>query len=506
MLKSILKYFTRAESEPLINTESVNNDKVLDDIKKQIKEGANVPPAGRVSSPDYGNSKGILTISEDWAKPSFLLENIKVIRSLKNHNADVGSVYNDLIQLTNTGHKISFSQSIPSELQDKMINHLEKVRDTWGTGVHGIDGIINKMIGQLWVSGAISGEWVINDNLDGVVNYVFVNPENIKFKYQKRTTKYKKYQYVPNRLGLSKDLNSNLIELNEFTYQYVGILGDTDSPYGVPPFLTALEDIADQKLMKKNIKHILKQLGILGYLEVTVEKPEQRADEKTSAYEARLKSYLAQTKKNVSEGFAEGTVVGYQEEHEFEFHATTKNLTGVTDLFSQTETQIANGLKSSPSFIGQKSSGTETMMGIVFTKMLSQLKSVHQILSFILSYGYLLELRLAGYDVDKVVVEFNPSTISDDLKLWQSKEIKQRVLKALLIDGIISQDQYAEAMGYEQPYSKKPLIPYSKQGKAPTEKAKDKQQREKSKDTSDRRVRDKNKTQPKRKDQNTKPQ
>lgn len=463
-------------------------------------------PAARVSRSEYETPNQLVGVLDDFISPPFDLSLIPTLRKLSSDNEDVGAVYNDLIQLTNTGHKIVFEQSIDSVLQDKMRKHLSNQVVNWGSGVAGISGLINKWIAQIWVTGALCTEWVPNRDLTGIANSVMINPENIRFKYDTSKAKYNAYQIIKNRVFTK---GSNAIKLNPHTFFYVGILGNTDSPYGLPPFMTALNALGTQGVMKKNINHILKQLGLLGYLEVKLDKPSQLAGESLPAYNNRLDNLLIESKKNVLEGFNEGVVVGYEEDHEFTFHATTKQLSGVSEIFNQNEIQVANGLKTSPSFLGQKSGGTETNMSIVFTKMLSQLRNIQDILSANLIKGYVLELQLAGYNIktSDITIVFNTSTITDDLKIWQSKEIKQRVLKAMVIDGIISQDTYAENMGYNKPHSSKPLIPYKDQagvGSKPKDGAtRDKEAGQKTK--SERKGRDTEKKQPKRKDSETKP-
>lgn len=456
-------------------------------------------PAGRVSVSEYQGSE----LFREFVTPEIAMDFIPLIRKLVRTNENVGSVYNDLIQLTNTGHSIKFGQDIAPEIADKMKAHLEIKRDNWGSGVHGIDGLINKWIGQIYVSGALSNEWIPNKSLSGVLNNAMVNPENIRFKYNASISRYEPYQIVKNKI-LSK-VPDNAIKLNTNTYVYSGILGDTDSPYGIPPFLTALESVNDKKEMRKNIRHILKQLGILGYLEAKLAKPEKLGGESKGAYQLRLQSFLLEAKKNILQGFSDGIVVGYDEDHEFTFNSTTKNLSGVSELYNQNEVSMANGLKTSPSLLGQAGAGTENNMSIVFTKMISQLNNIQQILSQNLKIGYLLELRLAGFDTRKVdiSIEWETSTITDNVKTWQAKEIKQRVTKALFIDGIIGKDTYAEINGWKKPFSTEPVIPYKEQnGKAidPEKKG----ARNEVKKKSDRKSRDKKKDQPKKKEQSTK--
>lgn len=493
--KSLDKFDTprKIETEKAVITPIEKSD--INKVNKKIR------PAERSSQPEPDLGLGFLT--DKWAKPDVALEVIPRIRSLVRSNEDVGSIFNDLIQLTNTGHTISFDSSVSPEQANRLRKHLIEKSQSWGSGVHGIDGLVNKWIAQIWVSGALSNEWIPANDFSGVENAALVSPENILFKYNKTTTRYEAYQKVKGKLLATNPL-VNAVKLNPNTYFYAGILNDTDSPYGIPPFLTALEALADQKMMKKNIKHILKQVGLLGYLQVKSDKPQQEPDESIPAYEARLKQYLADVKKSVQGGFMEGIVVGFNDDHDFQFNSTAKNINGVSELFNLNEIQISNGLKTSPSFLGQKSGGTETNMGIVFTKMLSQLKSIQKIIAANLSMGYLLEARMFGVNLKYVKVEFGPSTITDDLKYWQSMEIKQRVAKELAIDNVISQQTYAEIMGYDKPNGNKPLVPYKDQvGKSSTDQ-KSKEEREAGKDKSDRTGRDKKKAQPRRKDQDTK--
>lgn len=418
-------------------------------------------PAGRVSQPDYGEESSVINIGTqfDFVTPSFVRDSIPTIRKLYKVNSDMGAILFDLISLTNTGHTIDFDQTVPPDQVDKMRKHLKEASKRWGSGVSGIDGLINKMIAQIWVSGALSNEWIPNRNLTGIQNNALINPENIHFKYDRKNSRYISYQAVKGIRLIEK----SFIKLNETTYKYYALLNDTDEPYGIPPFLTALEDIGTQKDMKSNINHILKQLGLLGYLEVKVAKPDQDTNESKTNYEARLKKLLIETKQNTQNGFMEGVVVGYEDDHDFQFNSTTKNLAGVSDIFNMNERQIASGLKSSPNFLGLPGGGTETNMGIVFTKMLSQLKTVQKILGLNLEAGYRLELLMAGFDFKSINVKWKASTITDDMKIQQSSEIKQRVAKALRIDGIISQDKYAEIMGYEKPHSQEPVVPFEDQ-------------------------------------------
>jgi hypothetical protein len=481
--------------------ELVSTDDVETIIKKTVKATL---PAGRASViPSSQVSFEDLKIKRKFSKAPFNFDLIPIIREQYKYNEDLGLVLFDLVQLTNTGHNIKFDESIPAAKQAKMREHLIESRKSWGDGVAGIDGLINKMIAQLYIGGALSTEWVINNNLTAVNGVAFVNPEDIRFRIMRKAgnLRYQPYQRVSqNYLDIGN--KRQFIKLNTKTYKYYGMISDTDQPYGIPPFITALQAISTQKDMKTNINHIMKQVGLMGFLETLLDKPDQMANESDIAYQSRLETLLSLTKDNISKGMVDGILVGYQEDHQFEFHSTTKNMAGVSDVFNQNEIQIANGLKSTPSFMGVNTGKSETQISVVFTKMLSQLKNVQDILSMNLEAGYALSLQLAGYSFKGLKVEFKASTITDDLKIQQGKEIKIRNLRTLYADGVISQETYSTEMDYGMPDQKEPRTPIDADGIQKD--AIDKKKREGDKDTSDRKGRTKDKPQPKRKDQDTK--
>lgn len=486
----------------------IKTDRPLKEVSKKstpvdaAKKKTVSAPAGRVSEPHDANKGSWLPAINKYniIKPDYTLDAIPVIRTLYKTHEDLGSVLFDLIQLTNTGHNIKFDQDINPDLQDKMRAHLEARSSEWGYGTAGIDGLVNKWVAQIWVSGALSYEMVADRRLTKVESLPLINPETIRFGLKKDGT-YIPYQKV--RAMKGTDMLKEYIKLNQDTYSYTSLYGDEDTPYGVPPFVSALSAIATQKDMKDNINHILNQLGLLGYLEARMDKPEQKPNESDKKYGERLEQFLNEAKANVLQGFKTGVLVGFQEDHEFDFKSTTKNLSNVDSVFNMNQNQLANGLKSPASFLGLEQKGGEGQLGIIFTKMLSQLNNVQAMLAHGLEKAYKLELTLAGYDFNGLKVEFNKSTITDDLKMWQGKEIKQRVLHALWVDRIISSEQYADDMMYKKPHK---VVEPPEPGAGASDGASDKKEkREKDKDKSDRKGRDKDKSQPKRKDRDTKP-
>lgn len=464
----------------------------------QVPGGVNIkipPTSGRKSRPTFDDTYYDLRSGVKYINPSFIREMIPVIRKLTHINSDFGLALNDLVKLTNTGHWIKFDQSIPTDQRDKMRKHLKEISKTWGEGVHGIDGLVNKMVSQIWVSGALSAEWVVNNPKTGIGNCAIVNPETIYWAWEKTKNRFAVYQKQDNKTG--DNMFEKMVKLNPLTYKYLSMNGDTEVPYAIPPFLTALNYVRPQMNMDKNIDHIMEQLGLLGFFETKVEKPMQSDGEPDEKYRARLTSFLSETRKTVMDGLSSGVVVGYKDDHEFKFNATSKNLSGAVDMYGLNQVKIANGLKISPEFLGFATNSSESAMSIIFTKMLSQLVNAQDLVKAFLEYGYELELTLAGFKRVDLSVEFKPSTITDELKYQQSQEYKIRNIENKYNMGVIGQQQKAEELGYDKPDMAK--------SRAPISDSSSKQTREADKDKSDRKTRDKNKPVAKRKDSDTKP-
>jgi len=466
-----------------------------EEVSRQVNPDARgidkkiVTPPGRSSRPTMGIDSFVdLRNGSKFVNPGFIAEVIPVIRKMSWINPDLGVAVNNMVQLTNTGHKIKFDPGVDPEQVENMRVHLEQKELEWGDGVAKMDGLINKMITQIWISGALSTEWVVANDLKGINNIVLVNPETIRFRWDKKKLRFFPYQRQDSQTG--DILGEKYVKLNTNTYKYFGLNGDTETPYGIPPYLTALNALSTQADMDKNIRFIMRQIGLLGFIELLMEKPGQQEGENDDQYKQRLLRLLSESKENVLDGVKDGVVVGYKEDHEFNFHSTTKNLSGVSDLYNQNEVQVANGLKMAAEFIGIGSRRAEAGISIVFTKMLSQLQNVQRIVAANLQYGYALELRLAGYKFEHLDIEFKPSTITDELKAQQGNEYKIRNVNNKYQMGIISQEQAADELGYDKPDQKEPRAPINEAGVS-------KEKRQDQNDKSDKKTRDKSKDQPK---------
>lgn len=468
-------------------------------------EGKGSISPGRVSVPDDGSSNFINTLQglTNLVTPSFRTELIPIIRDLYKINPDVSIALQDMFKLANTGHTINFPNNSEGE-SSKMRDHIRESQKSWSTYTGGIDGLVNKFIVQLLIGGAISIECVPNEDLSGIETIVFIKPETIRFKRENNGV-YHPYQRNPLPYHGIRD---EYIKLNTETYCYVGMYNDLDEPYGVPPFISALDSIAGQHTMRKNFKHIMELMGMVGFLEVKMAKPPRTSNENDKAYVRRLESTLRKAKENILNGMSDGVVTGYIDDHEFHLNSTSASMQNLNLPWDMNQQSVANGLGVNGSIIGVNQTTTEGGAGIQLSKMISQLKNIQTLLSYVLGFIYSLELRLAGFNNKGLTISFGTSTVSDDIKLQQAREYRARVNVTLFNQGIISQEDFARDMGYDHPDQKEPRQPVEDvngSGTGDADTGQKKKKREDDKDKSDRKTRDKNNPNPKRADQDSKP-
>ena len=464
---------------------------------EKVIDGTVVSP-GRVSVP---NDPPELTVRKlqgltNLVTPSYRQDLIPLIRDLYKINPDISIALQDMFKLSNTAHRIDFPNNTTEEAREMRL-HLMEASKRWSRYSAGMPGLINRMICQIMVGGALSTEAVPNTDLNGLSTILFINPEDIRFERENNGV------YQPYQLNRFKGTNDKpqYIKLNTATYIYVGMYNDTDEPYGIPPFLAALDSIKTQHDMRINFKEIMEIMGMVGFLEAKMEKPTRKANESDVAYRARLSKTLRDLKVNLRDGMKDGIVTGYIDDHEFKLNSTSASLENLDVPWKMNQQSVANGLGVNSSLIGVQQNNTEGGAGIALSKLISQLQNIQMVIKFALEFYYSLELQLAGMPNKGVEVVFSTSTISDEIKVQQAQEYKIKNVIAKYNQGLISQEQAAWELGYTRPDQPEPRVVEDADDAVSTPDRK----READKDKSDRKTRDKNNPMPKRKDQDARP-
>lgn len=426
--------------------------------RKRLKAASNSSPdvsavkGGRVSVADSTGTIGGLLRELSTIEPDFNIEILKALNYLAKYHGDFSYAVDNIKQLGNTKYNIYFDDTVSTDLQKEMLLRIKTKSKDWYAYSGGINSMIGDLLAQIAINGALSAECVIMQDLKGVKKSIMLNPSKVRFKYDVEADEYAPYQLVSNSLGYKGTLvDGNLIGLNTLTYKYIALGRFDEKPYGLPPFMSALENIAIGKDMQDNLKHVVKKLGTLGFLEVLLNAPKAKANESDDDYYRRTQKYLDQVIPEIDKGLAKGYVAGFKDVHEFNMHNTATNVTGTKDLVEINDTKMMSGLKQDPLMFGRNFSTTETLGRVILAKMGTQVGSYQKIIASYLETMFLLDLQLSGYPIQTLDVEFDPPMIGDKQRDEETRAKTLANLDTLLGKGIIDINQYAVEAGYEKP-------------------------------------------------------
>lgn len=395
-----------------------------------------------------------LTAELGQADSKFPLEFLELMQTLSLVNPDVSQMVDNIVQLGNTGHHVLIEADTDSQ-KEQILEEINSFQKSVFQRFGGADGFVNSLLAQVARGGAGSVEWVVAQKLDGLLKAVFVPLESVRFVRDEKNDDYHPYQKF-NNIGVGKE---GWIELNTNTYQYCSMQLLDNSPYAVPPILAALEAIMIQRDIVKNFKMVAKKMGVLGFISFLITAPKQKPGESEEKYATRLQNYVDQQSEALKKNFNNGISVGYKGNLEVKIDSLASNATGAKEIHQTVEELVFSGLKADPALHGRTYSTTETYAGVVYEKMLSILSNYQRVVRQILSYGYQLHLTLKGFKYKEVYVEFEVSkslTAERDESTYGQKLLN---LEKLYDQGVISQEQYAQEAGYDNPDLEEPRVP-----------------------------------------------
>lgn len=442
-----------------INTKFVDLFPTKVQLKKTVQIGERTASiaGGRVSRSEGETSVlGYLT-EMMLLKPDFNLQLLSAIEHLAMYHGDVSYAVENIVSLGNTPYQVYFSDDVTDEAAKEMKLHLKQKARYWYVHSGGLNSMINDLLAQVAIFGALSAESIPNNDLTGIRKNVLVSPKSIRFKYDKQHDEYIPIQ-VMQETGIS--VPSTDIELNSLTYKYISLRRFSEKPYGIPPFLAALGSVAAGIEMTESMKSVIRNLGVLGFLEVLVNAPKPAPMEDDETYYNRTKNYLDRIRPEIEKGVDRGFVMGFKDLQSFEMKPTTSSASGVEALVELNDKKTFSGLKQDGLMFGRTFNTTETLGRVILAKMLTQTANYQRVVATYLQDLFILELNLAGYDVRELEVEFEPPLIGDRDKeaTARSKEIDNAT--KLYNAGIISQQQRAIELGYEQPDQEEPRSPF----------------------------------------------
>jgi len=406
----------------------------------KISPGA-LPPGGRSSHDSSRSIVGGLNAYLaywDWVEPMIPPAYLDQIIRISVVNPDMSQALSNWVALGNPGHDLIITGNDDAVARAGRRLH-EKARSL-ASHTAGIDGLINKYLEQVALSGAISSEDVVTLGANPGVSQVVIVPAS-QIRFRRESGEYVPYQVV----------DGDEYRLSPLTYRYFAHTTLENSPYATPPMLAALEPILDQRLMKENLQFIIKKFGLFGLISAAVTPPGREARETAEEYRHRVEEHLKGVLEAFKENFHEGLAV-FTDDIKVERTNITSDTRGIQDIFRLNEEQIFSGLGSDPAMHGRTYSTTETYARVVYNLLMRHVEGYQRPVKRRIERTYQLDLALAGIPVDGVRVQFHRAKSQNPLDDARADEIAWRVASDKVKQGLINPDEAARELGYSEWY------------------------------------------------------
>ena len=409
------------------------------DIKAWIKKlfgGEDIPkkdiPTGRVSiEPARAFTPKTLDTKFRFLNPRYPREWLEVIEKAVVVNPILSQTHNLIITLANTGHIVQ----VEGKDAEKAKEELDELAFMLNT-----DHLVNQLIAQMNLSGALSAEIIINEKLDGVSRIALVPCWSIWFDYNPETDTYDPYQWV----GIEDP-----IQLNTYTYKYMPLLTLDGSPYAIPPFLASLETVDVTEELLSEMKGLARKLGLLGFLDIQFPHIPKAPNETEVEYQNRQKQFLENIAQDIANNMTQGIFMHFEGTKADFKEISSGNGREVKEIIDLLERWTIEGAKSQPALLGFSTGYTETWATVALHTFISQLHSIQNIIKRFLEYTYKLHIVLKGYDVDNVKITFNDLPDFQPQNKAQAGLFEAQRLVQLLQAGIISVEEARKELGLE---------------------------------------------------------
>lgn len=381
----------------------------------------------------------------DIVNPEFPVELYKYITLLSVINPDLSQTASNFQNISNTGHKLILVDQ-NSNLIDTALDELNQKAYEWYKISAGVDGLIGHYMNQLIVSGAVSSEDVLEPDLTGVRKIVIVPTYSIRFRYI--DGEYMPFQQPDSIVNQKGDF---LIPLNNETYTIYALNTINNSPYPVPPFISALEPITWQRDAFDSIRLGLKKIGLLGLNIVKVKPLKPEPGESDSDYVKRNQAYLKQVSQSIGNNFNKGIVV-IPDSHEYKNFGLTANFTGAKDFLQIIEELLFSGAKTHSAFHGRPYSTTETYSTVIYNMLISMAANIRRLVKRRHEKTIRLHLKLTGMLPEVCSLIFNKDKRLDPNNEALARRQDQRNILELAQAGAISLQTAAQELGLNEWY------------------------------------------------------
>ena len=402
---------------------------------------------GRQSLPEYAEGAAATYVDHNAAYSyNQLISNITSIERLAITDSDFSYAIENIVRLAATELKIQIPESsnISKERASALSDELND--ECWLPYTRGFSPLINGLFYQIIVYGAISCDFVIANNLTGVDSVAFVNPKTIKFLY-------KDGQYLA-----TQQVGGQYLELNTTTYRYYPYNKISEFPYGLPPFVAALGTKELETAAEAGVTAFIKKIGVLGFLEVAVNKLSRRPQESETSYYNRSLQKLKETSDVIQKGLNKGYVITHKDGTQMSMSNITANVSGAQQILDWLTQKKLAGLKQDPSMLGRNFSTSETFARVMLAKFSNQLVSFQNTVSRVLEDLIYIHTLLRGIPIDRPTISFTLPMVSDRIRHENARSAQWATDLAQYNQGLISQDTLAQLHNIAEPDLPAPRI------------------------------------------------
>ncbi len=339
----------------------LDREKSMKVVYKKPVRARGLPDRARTSAaigmPTPKNNPYMLLFDPEAELPYGLdWETMEYVETVAKYNPDMSQAIDNIKSLANSGHELFVTAG--SKLKTRRIREmLEEKASLIQERNGGVDGLIDKLLVQSATYGAMCGEVVLSGDLTQVVDFVDLNPRDIRFFWDNKTQRYMPYQKLTMAQAqeareMKLTIRNDCIPLNEMTFMYYSFNAAPNSPYGVPPFLSAMANLSLQRDLMFNMAQVVKKLGVFALVDMTIDQVPQGPDEQDEAYFNRTQNRLAEFAEQADYMAESGGIVHY-DDVKVETQNLVGNAAGATAIFKQNEEMAISGMHTNPAMLGR---------------------------------------------------------------------------------------------------------------------------------------------------------
>lgn len=403
-----------------------------------------------VFSPEAKTFKESFAEIKDFAShisPDFPLEALPLLGKLALINPDFNQSLKRTTSLMNTGFEWEI-EGVTQKTADAMILEIEEWLDTH-------PGITNKLMKQTALLGALSAEPVPSMDFSELETIQLIPVSRIRFKKSKVEGKNGevRYRFAPFQL---LD-NGSLLPLNEALYTYEALETNEDSPYAIPPAISALKAMFTQAKGMSNVDRSTNKWSFLGFISVLLKKPKIQPGQDIASSEMQSKNALKTISKDIEKSLESGMLVGY-DGTQIQYNAIGSEKSSVfKDTWNVIEEQISSGLDIDLFMLGRPTAVTETYAKVSSKLFLMKGENLRHPTKRFLEKAMTLHLRCKGYKFIRLKAKWKPGRSlnpDEDAIAEKTREeaetIRVNRFITLYTSGIIDVDTAAQRIGFEK--------------------------------------------------------